>query len=107
MMEEHLSEVTHWFNHVFGPAALRLLHALHIQPKDFDRPIPEYVVMSLIVLIFCTILALILRPQLSVERPGAMQQIAELLLKKTLGMKRIALSPSPAPFRSSFSFQTC
>ena len=53
-MEEHLSEVTHWFNHVFGPTALRLLHALHIQPKDFDRPIPEYVVMSLIVLIFCS-----------------------------------------------------
>jgi F-type H+-transporting ATPase subunit a len=85
MMEEHLSEVTHWFNHVFGPAALRLLHALHIQPKDFDRPIPEYVVMSLIVLIFCTILALILRPQLSVERPGAMQQIAELLLTNPMG----------------------
>jgi F-type H+-transporting ATPase subunit a len=84
-MEEHLSEVTHWFNHVFGPAALRLLHALHIQPKDFDRPIPEYVVMSLIVLIFCTILALILRPQLSVERPGAMQQIAELLLTNPMG----------------------
>jgi F-type H+-transporting ATPase subunit a len=84
-MEEHLSEITHWFNHVFGPTALRLLHALHIQPKDFDRPIPEYVVMSLIVLIFCTILALILRPQLSVERPGAMQQIAELLLTNPMG----------------------
>ncbi len=84
-MEEQLSAVTHWFNHVFGPAALRLLHALHIQPKDFDRPIPEYVVMSLIVLIFCTILALILRPQLSVERPGAMQQVAELLLTNPMG----------------------
>ncbi len=84
-MEEQLSAVTHWFNHVFGPAALRLLHALHIQPKDFDRPIPEYVVMSLIVLIFCTILALILRSQLSVERPGAMQQVAELLLTNPMG----------------------
>jgi F-type H+-transporting ATPase subunit a len=41
--------------------------------------------MSLIVLIFCTILALILRPQLSVERPGAMQQIAELLLTNPMG----------------------
>jgi F-type H+-transporting ATPase subunit a len=84
-MEEQLSAVTHWFNHVFGPTALRLLHALHIQPKDFERPIPEYVVMSLIVLVICTILALILRPRLSVERPGAMQQIAELLLTNTMG----------------------
>jgi F-type H+-transporting ATPase subunit a len=84
-MEEQLSAVTHWFNHVFGPTALRLLHALHIQAKDFERPIPEYVVMSLIVLILCSILALILRPRLSVERPGAMQQIAELLLTNPMG----------------------
>jgi F-type H+-transporting ATPase subunit a len=84
-MEEQLSAVTHWFNHVFGPTVLRLLHALHIQAKDFERPIPEYVVMSLIVLILCTILALSLRPRLSVERPGAMQQIAELLLTNPMG----------------------
>ena len=84
-MEEQLSAVTHWFNHVFGPTALWLLHALHIQPKDFERPIPEYVVMSLIVLLLCTILALILRSRLSVERPGAMQQVAELLLTNPMG----------------------
>jgi F-type H+-transporting ATPase subunit a len=84
-MEEPLSAVTHWFNHVFGPTALRLLHALHIPPKDFERPIPEYVVMSLIVLVLCTILALILRSRLSVERPGAMQQVAELLLTNPMG----------------------
>jgi F-type H+-transporting ATPase subunit a len=84
-MEEQLSAVTHWFNHVFGPTALRLLHALHIQPKDFERPIPEYVVMSLIVLVLCTILALVLRWRLSVERPGAMQQVAELLLSNPMG----------------------
>jgi F-type H+-transporting ATPase subunit a len=84
-MEEQLRAVTHWFNHVFGPAALRLLHTLHIQPKDFERPIPEYVVMSLIVLVLCTILALILRSRLSVERPGAMQQVAELLLTNPMG----------------------
>ena len=84
-MEEQLSAVTHWFNHVFGPTALRLLHALHIPPKDFERPVPEYVVMSLIVLVLCTILALILRSRLSVERPGAMQQVAELLLTNPMG----------------------
>lgn len=84
-MEEHISAITHWFNQAFGPTALRLLHALHIQPKDFERPIPEYVVMSLIVLALSTILALILRSRLSVERPGAMQQVAELLLSNPMG----------------------
>jgi F-type H+-transporting ATPase subunit a len=84
-MEEQLSAITHWFNHVFGPTVLRFLHALNIQPKDFEEPIPEYVVMCLIVLVICTILALILRSRLSVERPGAMQQVAELLLTNPMG----------------------
>src|SRR5258708_1677092 len=73
-MEEHVSPITQWFNHIFAPIALSLLHALHIQPADYDTPIPEYVVMSLIVLVVCTILALIVRARLSVERPGPLQQ---------------------------------
>ena len=84
-MEERVSQITLWFNHIFGPIALSLLHALHIQPKDYDTPIPDYVVMSVIVLVFCTILALILRARLSVERPGPFQQGAELLLTNPLG----------------------
>jgi F-type H+-transporting ATPase subunit a len=84
-MEEHVSPLTQWFNHIFAPIALSLLHALHIQPKDYDTPIPEYVVMAIVVLILCAILALILRARLSVERPGAFQQTAELLLTNPLG----------------------
>ena len=84
-MEEHVSQVTLWLNHIFGPLALRLLHAMHVQPADYETPIPEYVVMSVIVLVFCTILTLILRARLSVERPGATQQIAEMLLTNPLG----------------------
>jgi len=84
-MEEHVSPLTQWFNHIFGPIALSLLHALHIQPKDYETPIPEYVVMAIVVLILCTILALVLRARLSVERPGALQQTAELLLTNPLG----------------------
>ena len=84
-MEEHVSPLTQWFNHIFAPIALSLLHALHIQPKDYDTPIPEYVVMAIVVLLLCTILALILRARLSVERPGALQQTAELLLTNPLG----------------------
>lgn len=84
-MEEHISQITHWFNHLFGPIALRLLYLLQVPPADKDQPIPEYVVMSLIVLLLCTILALVLRSRLSVERPGALQQGAELLLTNPLG----------------------
>jgi len=85
-MEEHISRITEWFNHLFGPLALRLYHdLLHIQPKDFENPVPEYVVMSLLVLLIGTVLVLVLRSRLSVEQPGASQQIAELLLTNPMG----------------------
>ena len=84
-MEEHVSWLTQWFNHLLAPVALRLLHAIHIPPADYETPIPEYVVMSIMVLILGTVVALILRSRLSVERPGAMQQVAELLLTNPLG----------------------
>ena len=84
-MEEHVSQVTVWFNHLFGPVALWILHALRIQPADYENPLPQYLVMALIVFVLCIVLALILRTRLSVERPGGMQQIAEMLLTNPLG----------------------
>ena len=83
-MEEHVSPLTHWFNHIFGPFALRILHFLSIRPADAENPISEYVVMSIIVLLLCTVLALILRARLSVEHPGGLQQCAEMLLTNPL-----------------------
>jgi len=84
-MEEHIKLLTNWVNHLLGPLALQLLHALRIQPADYDHPVPEYVVMSLMVLILGTILALLLRSRLSVERPGGFQQAAEGLLTNSMG----------------------
>jgi len=79
-MEEHISPITHLVNHYFGPMALAMLQALHIQPENPDLPIPEHVIMAALVLVLVTILALILKSRLSVEKPGALQQVAELLI---------------------------
>jgi F-type H+-transporting ATPase subunit a len=84
-MEEQIKHLTLWVNHLLGPLALQVLHALHIQPADYDLPIPEYVVMAFMVLIIGTILSLLLRSRLSVERPGAFQQAAEGLLTNSMG----------------------
>src|SRR6516225_123531 len=84
-MEEHISQLTHWINHLFAPAFLQLLRWLHIPPKDIEQPISEYFVMSLVVLAIGTVVALYLRSRLSVERPGGFQQVAELLLTNPLG----------------------
>lgn len=84
-MEAHVSQLTHWFNHLFGPLYLQLLRFLHIPSRDLELPVAEYVVMSLVVLAIATIAALLLRSRLSVERPGGFQQVAELLLTNPMG----------------------
>jgi F-type H+-transporting ATPase subunit a len=79
-MEEHISPVTHFVNDYLGSLVLNILHALHVTPKNPELPIPQHVVMALLVFVIITLLALIVRLRLSVEKPGATQQIAELLL---------------------------
>lgn len=84
-MEHHVSWLTQIVNHYLGSVALVLLSALHIKPSYPDTPIPEHVVMALTVLVVGTLLALVLRSRLSVERPGASQQIAEMLMTNPMG----------------------
>jgi len=84
-MAEHVTGLTEFVNHYLGRFALALLSALHIRPENPDMPIAEHVVMGVVVLIIATLLALLLRSRLSVENPGAAQQIAELLLTNPLG----------------------
>jgi F-type H+-transporting ATPase subunit a len=84
-MEEHVSWITHILNQYLGSAALALLNVLHIQPENPALPIPEHVCMALVVLVIATILALILKSQISVEKPGSLQQIAELLITNPMG----------------------
>jgi len=79
-MGEHVSIITELANRYLGHAALALLAALHVKPENPELPIPQHVVMGLVVLALVTLCALILRPKLSVEKPGAMQQIAEMLI---------------------------
>jgi F-type H+-transporting ATPase subunit a len=83
-MHEQAALLTQFVNHHLGHAALALLAALHIQPSNPELPIPEHVVMAFVVVIIGTILALVLRSRLSVEKPGAMQQVAEMLLTNPL-----------------------
>ena len=82
---EHVSWLTQFVNRIFGGFALSMFSALHMKPTDPENPIPEHVVMALAVLVIGTLLALWVRSRLSVERPGASQQIAELLLNNPMG----------------------
>jgi uncharacterized YccA/Bax inhibitor family protein len=55
-MGEHASWITQLVNHYLGGAALALLSALHIRPNNPELPIPEHVVMGLLVLAVGTVL---------------------------------------------------
>jgi F-type H+-transporting ATPase subunit a len=104
-MEENLSPITHFVNHYLGSLALAILHALRIQPENPALPIPQHVVMGVLVLIFVTILVLILKSRLSVEKPGAMQQVAELLITNPRGLGiRDILDESAGPHGRSFIY---
>ena len=85
-MEEHVLGITRLVNHLLGPLVLSLLHALHIAPENPGLPIPQHVVMGLVVLAIGTLVAFSLRSRLSVEKPGAAQQVAEMLLTNPLGI---------------------
>lgn len=84
-MEEHVLRITRFVNEIFGPPAASLLSKLHIAPADPRLPIPQHVVMGMLVVIIGTVMALILRARLSVEKPGALQQVAEILLTNPMG----------------------
>lgn len=90
-MEEHVSIITQLANRYFGHYALALLASLHITPKHPELPIPQHVVMAFVLLVLVTLAALVLRPRLSVEKPGTMQQVAEMLLTnpKRFGIRDI------------------
>lgn len=84
-MEEPVSFITRFVNHIFGPAALYLLSILHVKPENPSLPIPQPVVMGILVAIGLIVVAVFLRSRLSVEKPGAIQQVAEALLTNPLG----------------------
>jgi F-type H+-transporting ATPase subunit a len=84
-METHVSWLTQIVNQYLGHFAQSLLTALHIAPSDPAAPIPERVVMMVVVFVIAALFTLWLRPRLSVDNPGGAQQIAELLITNPIG----------------------
>jgi len=79
-MHEQLNWFTVLLNKWFGAQALGLLTALHVTPKDAAHPIPSFVAASIMVFLVALAFFLWLKPRLSVDRPGAVQQVMEFLL---------------------------
>src|SRR6202167_2809534 len=74
-----LDPMTATLNKYFGNLATQVLHAVHVQPYNSQAPITETFAMELLVLGILLIFFLLVRFSLSVENPGPIQQIAEML----------------------------
>jgi len=79
-VEEHRLWITEVVNGLLAGPALALLDALDVHVEDRAYPIPNQVAVELFIFFLCVIFFLWLRTRLSVEKPGAIQQIFELLV---------------------------
>jgi F-type H+-transporting ATPase subunit a len=68
---------TAFLNHYLAAPVTALLRAMHVEPKYPQAPIPNSAAMEIVVFLFLIVLFLIVRSRLSVDRPGALQQIFE------------------------------
>jgi F-type H+-transporting ATPase subunit a len=79
-MVEHVNWFTVVLNKWFGGLALALLRSVHVTPNDPSLPIPNYVAMDILVFVIGVLFFLWLKPRISVDKPGATQQIMEFVL---------------------------
>ena len=72
-----------WFtsllNSLFGGATTALLNALGLPPADPAHPIPVYFAMEILVVILIIAMLAFIRSRLSVDRPGGLQQLMEMI----------------------------
>lgn len=73
-------------NRLLGKPAAALLASLHIQPSNPDYPIPNSVSMEILVLLIAVVFFLWLKGRISAEKPGATQQVMEMILTNKMGV---------------------
>jgi F-type H+-transporting ATPase subunit a len=73
-------------NRILGKPAGELLSVLHVQPANPDYPIPNSVSMEILVFIIAVLFFLWLKGRISVDRPGATQQVMEMVITNKMGV---------------------
>jgi F-type H+-transporting ATPase subunit a len=83
---EHEIWLTASLNKFLGSPVTSMLAKIGFPPADAAHPIPNYIAMELVVILFLLVGALWLRSRLSVENPGTFQQAMELVVQFTQNM---------------------
>jgi F-type H+-transporting ATPase subunit a len=69
--------ITEILNRIFGPFIVAILQAVGIHLKHPEAPIHNALAMELLVFFFLLVVFLLVRSQLSVDKPGALQHSVE------------------------------
>jgi F-type H+-transporting ATPase subunit a len=91
-MKEHPLLIVEAVNAALGPLVRAMLTPLgiHLNPVE---PIPPYLVMVMVIVVFLTALCLFVRSRLSVENPGHLQIIMEDGVRAMVGMLEQWIGP--------------
>lgn len=73
-------------NHLIGRPIADLMRALHIPIASSEYPISNAVSMEILVVLVAMVFFLWLKSRLSVDRPGATQQVLELIITNPMGV---------------------
>ena len=78
---EHELWLTALFNRFLAGPANSLLGAFHLHVEDPAKPWANWMVMELLVFAIALVLFAVLKTRLSVDKPGKLQHIFELVYK--------------------------
>ena len=78
-MPEHELWVTALFNQFLGGPTTAVLQKLGVPPANPAHPWPDFAAMEVVVALIIILLFALLRPRLSMDRPGKLQHVFELV----------------------------
>ncbi len=84
-------------NAILGRPVVALLEALGFHP-DHHHPIPDYLVMVMVIVVFLTVVSLIVRSRLSVDHPGKLQIVFEDAILGLVGLLEQWIGPKGRSF---------
>jgi F-type H+-transporting ATPase subunit a len=95
---EHPLWIVHAVNAVLGPMLVAAGNAVGYQFHSADEPIPNYMVMVLLIVAALTALCLLVRSRLSVEHPGKLQIVLEDGVRAMIGLLEQWIGPKGARY---------
>lgn len=95
---QHQLWIVQAVNQLFGPLVRAALEALGFHPAPGRDVIPDYLVITMVIVLGVTALSLFVRSRLSVENPGRLQLVLEDVVGLLMGMLKDNIGPKGPRF---------